>query len=84
MRLGTLARGVMAQVPVRHGPVPLVDRAFVRAARRVGIEVHTWTINESARMRALLDLGVHGIVTDRPDLLRELLRHRGMWPPGPV
>ncbi|WP_084258351.1 glycerophosphodiester phosphodiesterase family protein, partial [Saccharomonospora iraqiensis] len=74
--------GVMAQVPLRHGPVPLVDRAFVRAARRVGIEVHTWTINEPARMRALLDLGVHGIVTDRPDLLRDLLRHRGAWPPG--
>lgn len=81
-RLGALARGVMAQVPLRHGPVPLVDRAFVRAARRVGIEVHTWTINEPARMRALLDLGVHGIVTDRPDLLRDLLRHRGAWPPG--
>uniref|UniRef100_UPI00036B648A glycerophosphodiester phosphodiesterase family protein n=1 Tax=Saccharomonospora saliphila TaxID=369829 RepID=UPI00036B648A len=79
-RLGLLARGAMAQVPLRHGPLTVVDKAFVRAARRVGVEVHTWTIDDPEQMRSLLDLGVQGIVTDRPDLLRELLRERGGWP----
>jgi glycerophosphoryl diester phosphodiesterase len=78
--LGLLSRGVMAQVPVRQGRMTIVDTAFLRSARRAGIEVHTWTINDAAQMRSLLDLGVHGIVTDRPDLLREVLTERGTWP----
>ncbi|WP_277068386.1 glycerophosphodiester phosphodiesterase [Saccharomonospora viridis] len=80
LRLGSFSRGLMAQVPLRHGPVTVVDKAFIAAARRLGIEVHTWTINDKERMRQLLDLGVHGIVTDRPDLLREVLIERGGWP----
>ncbi len=80
LRLGSFSRGVLAQVPLRRGPVTVVDKAFVAAAHRLGVEVHTWTINDKERMRSLLDLGVHGIVTDRPDLLRELLIERGSWP----
>jgi glycerophosphoryl diester phosphodiesterase len=80
--VGSLTRGLMAQVPVRQGPVTVVDRAVVAAADRAGLEVHTWTIDEPAEMRRLLDLGVHGIVTDRPDLLREVLVERGAWRPG--
>lgn len=80
LRLGSLSRGALAQVPLRQGPVTVVDKAFVAAARRLGLEVHTWTINDRERMRSLLDLGVHGIVTDRPDVLREVLIERGSWP----
>ncbi|PRX45032.1 glycerophosphoryl diester phosphodiesterase [Prauserella shujinwangii] len=80
LRLGFLSRGAMAQVPVRQGPMTVVDRAFLRSARRAGVEVHTWTIDDKAQMCALLDLGVDGIVTDRPDLLREVLTERGCWP----
>jgi glycerophosphoryl diester phosphodiesterase len=79
LRLGP-ARGAMAQVPVRQGLLRVVDRPFLRAAERAGVEVHAWTINDEAHMRALLDLGVHGIVTDRPDLLRQVLRERDAWP----
>jgi glycerophosphoryl diester phosphodiesterase len=82
LSLGWLVRGAMAQVPVRQGPLTVVDRSFLRAAGRAGIEVHTWTINEAAKMRTLLDLGVHGIVTDRPDLLRDVLRDREAWRPA--
>jgi glycerophosphoryl diester phosphodiesterase len=78
--LRALSRGAMAQVPVRQGRLKVVDRAFLRQATRVGFEVHTWTVDDPAEMRMLLDLGVHGIVTDRPDLLREVLRERGTWP----
>lgn len=74
------ARGAMAQVPVKQGILTVVDHSFLRSAARAGVEVHIWTINDRARMRALLDLGVHGIVTDRPDLLREVLIERNAWP----
>lgn len=71
---------VAAQVPVRAGAVPVVTPGFIRTAHRIGLEVHVWTINDAAEMERLLGLGVDGIVTDRPDLLREVLRRRGSWP----
>ncbi len=77
--LGRLVLGVMAQVPVRQGALRVVDEAFVKRAVLAGIEVHTWTIDDPVEMRRLLDLGVHGIVTDRPDLLRDVLVERGAW-----
>jgi len=80
LHLGSLARGAMAQVPVRQGKLTIVDKAFLLAANKAGIEVHTWTINDADQMRELLDLGVHGIVTDRPDLLRQVLIERNAWP----
>jgi glycerophosphoryl diester phosphodiesterase len=72
--------GQLAQVPARHGPVTVVDRAVVNAAHDAGMEVHVWTINDAARMRDLLDLGVDGLISDRPDVLREVLAERGLWP----
>lgn len=77
--LGGLARGAMAQVPVRQGPLTVVGPRFVRAARRRGVEVHVWTVDEPAQMRELLELGVDGLISDRPDLLRDVLRSRGTW-----
>src|SRR5690606_37556970 len=79
MPVRKLIRGLMAQVPLRFGRFTLVDRGFVRAAHRLGAEVHVWTVNEPGQMCQLLDLGVDGIVTDRPDVLREVLRDRGAW-----
>ena len=70
-----------AQVPVRWGAVPVVDRRFVTAAHRAGLAVHVWTIDERSEMERLLDLGVDGIMTDRPSLLREVLEARGQWRP---
>lgn len=70
--------GACAQVPERHGRIRLVDRAFVRAAHRRNIPVHVWTVNEPADMERLIDLGVDGLVTDRPRLLREILNKRGI------
>lgn len=73
-------RGVHAlQVPVRYGAVPVVTPGLVRRAHREGLQVHVWTINDAAEMHRLLDLGVDGIVTDRADLLKEVLQERGQW-----
>jgi glycerophosphoryl diester phosphodiesterase len=76
---GRFVRGQMAQVPEQQGPLQVVDHRFVAGAHKLGLEVHVWTINTEERMRALLDLGVDGLVTDRPDLLRDVLQSRGAW-----
>jgi glycerophosphoryl diester phosphodiesterase len=71
------------QVPIAVGRVPLVTARFVRAAHRAGLPVHVWTVNDEPAMHALLDLGVDGIITDRPRLLRDVLAGRGV-PPAPA
>lgn len=68
-----------AQVPLRWGAVPVVDRRLVTVAHRSGLAVHVWTVDDEAEMDRLLDLGVDGIMTDRPTLLRDVLRRRGQW-----
>ncbi len=67
------------QVPVRQGRLPLLDRRFVATARRRGVGVHAWTINDRAQMESLLDLGVDAILSDRPTLLKQVLGDRGLW-----
>jgi glycerophosphoryl diester phosphodiesterase len=47
----------------------------------LGIALVTWTVNEPLVMRYLLDAGVDAIITDRPDVLREVLVSRGQWTP---
>lgn len=71
--------GACAQVPVRQGRVLIVDRWFVAGAHRRGLPVHIWTIDDPAEMERLLDLGVDGIMTDRPTVLKEVLVRRGQW-----
>lgn len=79
--LGRLAKGLVAQVPthVLGGLVPLVTRRFIRAAHRTGRRVGVWTINDAETMDELLDLGVDGIVTDRVEVLKDVLIRRGLW-----
>lgn len=67
------------QVPLRHGRVPVVTPRTLAAAHRAGVQVHVWTVDDPATMTRLLDLGVDGIITDRADLLREVLLARGQW-----
>ena len=69
----------IAQVPARQGGLTVVDRRLIAAARRRGIEVHVWTIDEPDQMNELIDLGVDGLMTDRPGVLRDVLRSRGLW-----
>lgn len=53
--------------------------ALVRLAQREGLAVHVWTVDDPAEMAAALDLGVDGIMTDRPVVLRQILQQRGQW-----
>jgi glycerophosphoryl diester phosphodiesterase len=72
-----------AQVPPSHKGIPIVTRRFVDTAHGLGLAVHVWTIDEPDEMDRLLDLGVDGIMTDRPSVLRDVLRRRGEWTDGP-
>jgi glycerophosphoryl diester phosphodiesterase len=67
------------QVPTRSNGIRLVDQRFVTAAHDRGLQVHVWTVNDPEEMHLLIDLGVDGIMTDRPSVLRTLLIERGLW-----
>ena len=54
------------------------DEAKVKEAQSLGLKVLVWTVNDTARMRRFMDMGVDGIVTDRPDLLRAEMEKRGL------
>jgi glycerophosphoryl diester phosphodiesterase len=71
-----------AQVPVRFKGIRVVDARFVAHTHRLGMQVHVWTIDDPAEMHELLDLGVDGIMTDRIEILRDVLIARGRWPSG--
>ena len=87
-RLPAIVRGALRdvdamQVPVGQsaGPAHLtvVDAATLAAAHAAGRQVHVWTINDKPEMERLIDLGVDGLVTDRADLLKEVLVARDLW-----
>ncbi len=77
-RTGRFGAGCV-QVPTHVSKRVLVDQRFVDTAHRRGLPVHVWTIDERAQMERLLDLGVDGIMTDRPAVLKEVLVERGQW-----
>lgn len=58
-----------------HGDL---DASKVKEAQGLGLQVLAWTVNEPAHIERALDLGVDGIVTDRPDRVREAMARRGM------
>jgi glycerophosphoryl diester phosphodiesterase len=70
---GLSGPGSALQLPLQRGGVRVVDRRLVDAAHARGLQVHVWTINEPNQMQELIEIGVDGIVTDRIDLLLELL-----------
>ncbi len=65
--------GEAFQVPESSGSIEILTQPFVDGAHGNNIAVHAWTINETADMARLLDLGLDGIITDRPDRMLELL-----------
>lgn len=81
-----LATGAFAHVSWRYGRVPVlaeprVAARLVQMAADLGLRVVAWTVNDAARTHRLLDDGVAGVISDRPDVLREVMVARGAWPP---
>lgn len=78
------------QVPWRHRRrrLTVTTPELVRRAHRSGLHVHVWTGEESSQwvaiddresLHTLLDMGVDGVITDRTDVLKEVLIERGQW-----
>jgi glycerophosphoryl diester phosphodiesterase len=69
------------QVPERAGRTRIVSRRFVASAHRIGLAVQVWTVDTEPDARRLLDWGVDGLITDRPDVIvptvRQWMRERG-------
>ncbi len=61
------------QVPEESGGITVMTPAFVRAAHARNLAVEPWTINDEETMRKFIEWGVDGIITDRPDILMEVL-----------
>jgi glycerophosphoryl diester phosphodiesterase len=68
-----------AQLPLRYKGLKLVDHRLLDAAHERAMQVHVWTIDDADEMHELLDLGVDGIMTDEPAVLRKVLEDRGEW-----
>ena len=62
------------QIPENLGALSIVTKDFVENAHRKNLKVHVWTINETADMQRLSEVGVDGIMTDYPDRLLDLLK----------
>jgi len=62
------------QIPERSGATRVVSPRFVADARRAGLGVQVWTVNDETTARRLLAWGVDALITDRPDLMVPLVR----------
>jgi glycerophosphoryl diester phosphodiesterase len=71
---------IALQVPERFGGIEILTPGLIKAARGRNLRVHAWTINDEAALRRLIELGVDGVMTDRPDRLLAL--RTNPVPPG--
>jgi glycerophosphoryl diester phosphodiesterase len=62
-----------------HGDL---DAATVKEAQALGLTVLAWTVNDPAQIARVMDLGVDGIVSDRPDRVRDEMQRRGLVLPA--
>jgi glycerophosphoryl diester phosphodiesterase len=78
-RMRRPARGQASalQVPLRSRGVVVVDERLVSVAHDAGLDVHVWTVNRVGDMRRLLDMGVDGVISDRPDLVGAVIEEGG-------
>lgn len=70
---------LVAQVPVRQGPIPVVTRRSIARAHQLGLQVHVWTIDDPSEIGHLLDLGVDGIMSDDTHALKDVFVARHLW-----
>jgi len=59
-----------------------VDADLIAESHRLGLAVVVWTVNKPADMVRMIDMGVDGIISDRPDLLRDIAGEKGIALPA--
>lgn len=70
---------LIAQVPVRQGPIPVVTRRSIARAHRLGLQIHVWTIDDPFQIGQLLDMGVDGVMSDDTRALKDVFVARNLW-----
>ena len=70
---------LIAQVPVRQGPIPVVTRRSIARAHRLGLQIHVWTIDDPLQIGQLLDMGVDGVMSDDTRALKDVFVARNLW-----
>lgn len=80
-RLPWRGAAAVLQVPWVLSGGRTLPASVVRTGHRYGLAVHVWTVDDPVQMEAALDLGVDGIMTDRPAVLKDVLTRRGLWHP---
>ena len=73
------ARGACLQIPERYKSLQVLTPGLIKRAHSRGKQVHVWTVDDPDAMRRMLDAGVDGLITDRTDLLKDVLVERGQW-----
>lgn len=72
------------QMPLDHRVfgrrLELLTDGLVRTVHGAGKQVHVWTVDDEDQIERLIDAGVDGIFTDRPEVLKTVLQRRGRWP----
>ena len=71
--------GFCAQVPVSQFGIPIITRKFIKKVHDLNKLIHVWTIDETEEMYRLIDLGVDGLMTDKPTVLKEALVARNLF-----
>jgi glycerophosphoryl diester phosphodiesterase len=79
IRLKPSRHALVAQVPVRQGPIPVVTRRSIDRAHQLGLQVHVWTIDDPLEIGRLLDLGVDGVMSDDTRALKDVFAARHLW-----
>lgn len=76
----TRRRVAALQIPHRHrGRIPVATKGLVDRAHRAGKHVHVWTIDDAETIEALVRRGVDGVMTDRTDILKQVLVELDAW-----
>ncbi len=66
------------QVPMTYESIRVVTERFVEAAHAAGLAVHVWTLNDAREIDEAIDLGVDGIISDRPSVVTQHLAARDL------
>ena len=67
------------QVPISFKGITIVNKKFVNLVHEQNKKIHVWTVDTQDQMQLLIDLGVDGIMTDRPSLLKDTLIKNNLW-----
>lgn len=66
------------QVPLNWKGINILNNKLIRKAKDKDLFIHVWTINDRESITKLMDMGVHGIVTDKPELIMEIMKEKNL------